>query len=81
MSDLQGRLTRCFAAVFPSLPEQQITTASLDTVEGWDSVAAATLITAIEEEFGVEFDMETVGNLTSYEAIETYLAALPGAAG
>jgi acyl carrier protein len=69
VNDLQGRLSRCFAAVFPNLPESQIATASLDTVEGWDSVAAATLITTIEEEFEVEFDVESVENLTSYAAI------------
>lgn len=69
MNDLDARLGRCFAAVFPNLPQSQIVTASLDTVEGWDSVAAATLITTIEEEFGVEFDVEAVGNLTSYAAI------------
>lgn len=69
MSDLYGRLSRCFSAVFPNLPESQITAASVETVEGWDSVAAATLITTIEEEFGVEFDVEAVGTLTSYAAI------------
>lgn len=76
MSDLQARLTRCFAAVFPNLPESQITSASLDTVKGWDSVAAATLITTIEEEFGVEFDVDSVGNLTSFAAIESALKQL-----
>jgi acyl carrier protein len=59
--------------VFPKLPESQITSASADTVKEWDSVAAATLITTIEEEFGIEFDMEAVGNLTSYGAIASEL--------
>ena len=77
MNDLQRRLTRCFAAVFPNLPESQITSATLDTVEGWDSVAAATLVTTIEEEFGIEFDVDAVGNLTSYQAISDYLSKLP----
>lgn len=76
MNDLQARLGRCFAAVFPNLPESQITTASLNTVEGWDSVAAATLITTIEEEFAVEFDMDTVGELTSYKAIANALTGM-----
>jgi len=76
VNDLQRRLTRCFAAVFPNLLESQITTASLETVEGWDSVAAATLITTIEEEFGMEFDVEAVGNLTSYRVISDYLSSL-----
>jgi acyl carrier protein len=77
VNDLQRRLTRCFAAVFPNLPESQITSATLDTVEGWDSVAAATLVTTIEEEFGIEFDVDAVGNLTSYQAISDYLSKLP----
>lgn len=76
MNDLQGRLSRCFAAVFPQLPESQITTASVDTLEGWDSVAAATLVTTIEEEFGVEFDVDSLGDLTSYQAIEAALTVM-----
>jgi acyl carrier protein len=77
VNNIQGRLTRCFAAVFPDIPEQLIATASLETVEGWDSVAAATLVTTIEEEFGIEFDAEVLGNLTSYKAIFNYLYSLP----
>lgn len=78
MNDLHARLSRCFAAVFPNLPESQIATASLETVEGWDSVAAATLITAIEEEFVVEFDVEDSGNLISYAAIAQELKKISG---
>jgi acyl carrier protein len=73
MNDIQARLTRCFAAVFPDISEHQITNASLDTVEGWDSVTAATLVTTVEEEFGIEFDADILGNLTSYESIFNYL--------
>ena len=73
MHEVESRLSRCFAAVFPNLREGQIASASLETVEGWDSVAAATLITTIEEEFGVEFDVDTVGGLTSYAAVEKAL--------
>jgi len=77
VNNIQGRLTRCFAAVFPNIPEQLIATASLETVEGWDSVTAATLVTTIEEEFGVELNAEVLGDLTSYRAIFNYLCALP----
>jgi len=76
VNDLQARLNRCFAAVFPDLPDSKISTVSVDTLEGWDSVNAATLITTIEEEFGVEFDADTVGSLASYKAIEEALAAM-----
>lgn len=78
MDNIQPRLTRCFSAVFPNLPEQQILGASHETVAGWDSVATATLVTTIEEEFSIEFDVEVLGNLTSYRSICDYLSALPG---
>lgn len=77
MNDIAARLTRCFSAVFPSIPEQQIATASLDTVEGWDSVAAATLVVTIEEEFGIQFEVEALDNLSSYQSIFDYLSGLP----
>jgi acyl carrier protein len=77
VDNIQAQLIRCFSAVFPSLSEQQIISASLDTVAGWDSVATATLVTTIEEEFGVEFDVDVLGNLTSYRSIFDYLSALP----
>jgi acyl carrier protein len=77
VNNIKARLSRCFSAVFPNLPEPQITTASLETVAGWDSIAAATLVTTIEEEFGIEFDVESLGDLISYQAISDYLSALP----
>ena len=77
MNNIQARLNRCFSAVFPNLLQQQVTTASIETVTGWDSVATATLVTTIEEEFGIEFDFEALGNLTSYQSIFDYLSALP----
>jgi acyl carrier protein len=75
VNDIQTRLARCFSAVFPTLSEQQITSASLETIDGWDSVAAATLVTTIEEEFSIEFDGEVLGDLTSYQTIFDYLSA------
>jgi acyl carrier protein len=70
---MESRLDRCFAAVFPDLPASQIRSATIEAVKGWDSVATATLITTIEEEFGIEFDVETIGELTSYSAIQAAL--------
>ena len=74
MSDLQARLSKCFAAVFPQLDENQIRQASLGAVEGWDSVATVTLLTVIEEEFGVQFGPEDLERLVSYESIKDYLS-------
>jgi acyl carrier protein len=74
VNNIEARLTRCFSAVFPNLPEGQIPGASVETLAGWDSVAAATLVTTIEEVFGVEFGSEVLDSLTSYQAIVGYLS-------
>jgi acyl carrier protein len=73
VNDIRSRLMRCFVAVFSQLSEQNIATASLDKVEGWDSVAAATLVSTIEEEFETELDSDALGSLTSFQSILDYL--------
>jgi acyl carrier protein len=79
MSEQEDRLVRCFASVFPSLSPEQIYTASTESVEAWDSLAAVTLIAVIQEEFGVDFDLPDLSELTSFEAFRTYLAGKSGA--
>ena len=76
MNDIEPRLVRCFSAVFPGISGAQIKNASVETVEAWDSVAMATLVTAVEEEFGIEFDMDSLSSLTSFESILDYLNQL-----
>jgi len=73
VNEIEPRLIRCFSAVFPNITVPQIPKASVENVETWDSVAMATLITAVEEEFGVEFDVDNLSNLTSFESILGYL--------
>jgi acyl carrier protein len=73
MDNLEQRLENVFAIVFPDLPPGQITTASQDSVEAWDSVAAITFVNLIEEEFGIEMDFEDVADLTSFAKILEYL--------
>jgi acyl carrier protein len=76
VNDIEPRLVRCFSAVFPGISGPQIKNASVETVETWDSIAMATLITAVEEEFSVEFDVDSLINLTSFESILGYLKQL-----
>ena len=73
MDSIEPRLVRCFAAVFPRVPDSQIRRARVETLEPWDSVAMATLVAAVEEEFGVEFEVDGLTNLTSFESILGYL--------
>lgn len=73
MSDLRARLIECFAAVFPSLPEREIPMASATTLDSWDSMASATLIATIEEEFGVQVQADDLDRLVSFDSVLDFL--------
>lgn len=59
------RLLGCFQAVFPDVDEAALADASVDSLSGWDSVAQATLIAVVEEEFGIAIPPEQYEELTS----------------
>jgi len=74
-TDLQPRLAACFAAVFPDLTPEEIPTASMASLAAWDSLATATLIPVIEEEFRADISPDDLANFISFELILDYLAA------
>ena len=74
MDEHRARLVKCFAAVFPDLPESEIPAATPERVAAWDSVANVTLLAVVEEEFGVTIDVDDLEHLTSFEALLDYLA-------
>ena len=73
MNDTRARLVKCFAAIFPDLSEGQIESASSTNMNEWDSVATVTLITLIEEEFGIEVDADDLEQLVSFDSVLSYL--------
>jgi acyl carrier protein len=73
VAELASRLGRCFAAVFPEIPEVELTSARMESVAGWDSIATITLVNVIEEEFGVQIDPEDLPRLVSFEGVRNYL--------
>ncbi len=73
MADVRARLDRCFASVFPDLEPGELQTASPQTVAAWDSLAAATLVSVVEEEFELEIPPDDLENLVSYTALADYL--------
>ena len=75
MTDIDSRLTKCFTSVFPTLRQTEIVDATLDKVAAWDSIAAATLLTIVSEEFGIPIDYEVVDQLASFGAIREYVMA------
>jgi acyl carrier protein len=73
MNDVRRRLTRCFSVVFPALSPAEISQAAPVSVGEWDSLATITLLTVIEEEFGIQFPPEDLEQLMSFELILEYL--------
>jgi acyl carrier protein len=80
MADVRSRLEQCFAAVFPDLPREELPRASAMTVPGWDSLAHATLISVIEEEFGVEVPPDDLAELNAFALLQDYLQSELGVA-
>jgi acyl carrier protein len=73
VADTRTRLAQCFSVVFPELPPEELSAASVETTPQWDSVNAVVLLSVIEEEFGIGIPAEEMGQLTSFEAILGYL--------
>jgi acyl carrier protein len=75
MNDTNQRLIKCFQTVFPDLSEAQIPLAQQSNTKDWDSVAAITLVNVIEEEFGIELDLDKLADLDSFDKVSAYLKA------
>ena len=80
MADLEGRLANCFVVVFPELKPQEIASVSVGSMASWDSLAGITLISVIEEEFGLSISPDDVLELVSFELILDYLRRIQSAA-
>jgi acyl carrier protein len=85
MDKLDERLIRCFSSVFPEMNEEEIRTADVVLLADVDSLAAVTLLALIDEEFGVDMDLEGLMELGDFPAIcrhvsEVALATAPGEA-
>jgi acyl carrier protein len=75
MREVEDRLIRCFAAVFPNLTVEEIRTASVKSVSAWDSLASVNLVAVIEQDFAVEIDLFDLPELDSFEAVRSYLSS------
>ena len=73
MKDVKARLVTCFRAVFQGLAEGAIRTATVESVEQWNSVAMATLTSVVEEEFSVTVSPEDMEEFDSFSRIAAYL--------
>ena len=73
MSEQDNRLVRCFASVFPTLSKGEIRACDLVPLFDLDSLAGVTLVTLIDQEFGVNVELPDLLGLGSFEAIEQFL--------
>ena len=73
MSEQEDRLVRCFASVFPTLSEGEIRASDVVPLFDIDSLAGVTLVTLIDQEFGVNVELTELLELGSFEAISRFL--------
>ena len=73
MTELDDRLVRCISSVFPTLSEEEIRAANVGRLMDVDSLAAVTLAALIDEEFGVEIDLEGLLELGTFRAVRQHL--------
>jgi acyl carrier protein len=73
MDNREAKLIKVFQTVFPEMDSGQARAASQESVSGWDSVAAITLMNVIEEEFEIQLDFDKAADLTSFVQILDYL--------
>ncbi len=74
MPEIEQRLLRCFAAVFPGVPEADLRRATPDRLSAWDSVANVMVVAVVEQEFGVQIPLDGLETLNSFDAIRSFLA-------
>ena len=70
----RSRLLDCFRAVFPDFSDEQLAAATTDNTPAWDSIALVTLVTLVEEEFGIDLPPDDYGILLSFDAFAARLA-------
>ena len=73
MSNVEERLKGCFSAVFTNLSSDEIRQCSSASVATWDSLATVTLVSLIEEEFGVTIAPEEYEYMVSFDLVSQCL--------
>jgi acyl carrier protein len=69
----EQRLSECIAAVFPELLPDELPRAGSASMPNWDSLAMVTLVSLVEEEFGISFPPDDYAYAASYALLLDYL--------
>jgi acyl carrier protein len=73
MTQLDSRLIRCFSSLFPTLTEDEVRLVDVAYIAELDSLAGVTLVALINDEFGVDIDLEGMLELGSFQGVRRYL--------
>ena len=73
MAELHERLVRCVSSVVPTMTEEGVRAVDVASLMDVDSLAAVTLLALINEEFGVDMDLEDLLKLGSFQAVQQFL--------
>ena len=63
---IQKRLSRIFNKAFPSVEVAEAPSATMDNVQGWDSIATLTLFMLCEEDFGIKLGYDRIAETKSF---------------
>jgi len=69
MADFPDRIRRIMADVFGIEPDVIPNDAAMGVLEQWDSGNHISLVLALEEEFGVSFDVSEIEAMTCFEDV------------
>lgn len=69
MSKDEDRLMHCFATVFPAAAREEIEVSKFEALPGWDSLRGVTLLAVLDDEFGVQMDMDELLKLETFEGL------------
>lgn len=75
---MQARVRQVVSDVLGVPPGSLTPDSSPATIESWDSVQHLSLVMALEQELGVQFQPEEIDKLRSVGAIEALVAAKKG---
>jgi acyl carrier protein len=77
VADLDDRLVRCISSAFPGLTDREIRTVDVERLADVDSLAAVTLVALIDQEFGVNLDLEDLLKCGNFAELCQYLHDQP----
>jgi acyl carrier protein len=76
MHDVRQRLAKCFSAVFPELSPEDFGKANDRPAVDWDSLSAVTVLAVVQEEFGIDLELEDMESASFPEILERVREAI-----